>query len=88
MDCHISFSGIITFKKTEELREVVNLVPLNKILIETDSPYLAPTPYRGKPNEPSYLVHVCNKVASIKNLPVEDIMNNTSSNFLNLFNLK
>jgi TatD DNase family protein len=87
LDCHISFSGIITFKKTEELSEVVNLVPLNKILIETDSPYLAPTPYRGKPNEPSYLAHVCNKVASIKKLPVEDIMNNTSSNFLKLFNL-
>jgi len=82
---YISFSGILTFKSAQNLRDVAALVPLNRLLIETDSPYLAPMPYRGKTNNPSYVPFVAAQLAQIKQLPVEDIAAITSSNFEALF---
>ncbi|MET0310447.1 MAG: TatD family hydrolase [Burkholderiaceae bacterium] len=82
---YISFSGIITFKKSQDLRDVVAFVPLDRMLIETDSPYLAPVPYRGKTNNPSYVPFVAQQVAEIVKLPVEKVAEATSANFERLF---
>ncbi len=84
---YISFSGIITFKNAAELREVVRLVPLERLLIETDSPYLAPVPYRGKPNQPSYVEKVAQCVAELKNLSPEAVVEQTGENFFRCFPL-
>jgi len=85
MGFYISFSGIVTFKNAEELREVARQVPLERILIETDSPYLAPVPFRGKPNEPRYVSRVAEKVAELKETGVDEIARVTSENFHRLF---
>ena len=85
MGYFISFSGIITFKSARELREVVAFVPLDRILIETDSPYLAPVPYRGKVNNPSYVPYVAQQVAETKGVPVATVAEATSRNFETLF---
>lgn len=82
---YISFSGILTFKSARSLREVAAMVPLDRLLIETDSPYLAPMPYRGKTNNPSYVPWVARQLAEIKQLPVEEIGRITSDNFDALF---
>ncbi len=82
----ISFSGIITFKNAAELREVVKQVPLNRILIETDAPYLAPVPHRGKKNEPKYVVEVAQCIADLKGISVEEVAETTTENFYQLFN--
>jgi TatD DNase family protein len=82
---YISFSGIITFKKAEELREVVKHVPLERILVETDSPYLAPVPHRGKRNEPAFVVHTARMVAELKGLAPEEVARRTTQNFFTLF---
>ena len=82
---YISFSGIITFKNANDLREVVRQVPLDRLLIETDSPYLAPVPHRGKTNQPAYVKHVAECVSSIKNVSVEAIAEATTENFFALF---
>ena len=82
---YISFSGILTFKNAGDLREVARFVPLDRTLIETDSPYLAPMPYRGKTNNPSYVPYVAKQVAEIKQMPVEAIAEATSRNFERLF---
>ena len=82
---YISFSGIITFKKAQALRDVAAFVPLDRMLIETDSPYLAPVPYRGKPNNPSYVPYVAAEIATVRGLPVERIAEITSQNFERLF---
>ena len=82
---YISFSGIITFKSAQALRDVVALVPLERLLIETDSPYLAPVPYRGKTNNPSYVPWVAQQVASVRGMAVEDVARITSQNFDALF---
>ena len=82
---YISFSGIITFRNAQDLREVVAHVPLERMLIETDSPYLAPTPHRGKLNNPSYVAHVAEQIASIKQLPIEEVAAATTRNFEQLF---
>ena len=87
IDCYISVSGIITFKNSTELSNVVSYIPLEKLLVETDSPYLAPLPYRGKPNEPSFIIHTIEKLSKIKNLSKEDIVKTTSYNFLKLFKI-
>ena len=87
LNIYISVSGIITFKKTGELTEAVSSIPIENLLVETDSPYLAPMPYRGKSNEPSYIIHTIKKLSEIKKLPEETIMNNTTKNFMKLFNL-
>lgn len=81
----ISFSGIVTFKTAHELREVVAFVPIDRMLIETDSPYLAPVPYRGKTNNPSYVPYVAAQVAQTKGLAIEEVARATSHNFDLLF---
>ncbi|MBD5405559.1 TatD family hydrolase [bacterium] len=88
LDFFISASGITTFKNSIPLQEVFkNVVPLQKMLIETDSPYLAPVPYRGSQNEPSFVVEVAKKLSLLKNISTEDIGNITSNNFKTLFDL-
>lgn len=84
---HISFSGILTFKSAQALREVAAFVPLDRCLIETDSPYLAPVPYRGKTNNPAYVPFVAQQIASLKGLSVEAVARATSANFEHLFKL-
>ena len=82
---YISFSGILTFKKAQDLRDVAAFVPLDRMLIETDSPYLAPVPYRGKTNSPAYVPFVAQQIAELRSLPVEAIGKATSDNFDRLF---
>jgi TatD DNase family protein len=83
----ISFSGIITFKNANKLREIVKIVPLERIFLETDSPYLTPEPYRGKINEPAFIKFIYQKVAEIKNIEFEEIENFIDNNFKKLFKL-
>ena len=83
---YISISGIITFKKALALQEVVRQVPLDRLLVETDSPYLAPEPYRGKRNEPSFVLNVAEKVSDLKNVSVKEVADQTTENFFKLFN--
>ena len=85
-NAYFSASGIITFKNSIELQETFKFIPLDRILIETDSPYLAPEPHRGKKNEPSFVIHTAEKLANLKNLPSIELINKTSLNFENLFN--
>ena len=87
LNFYISVSGIITFKKSIELADTVSSIPMENLLVETDSPYLAPLPYRGKDNEPSYIIHTVEKLSQIKKLPNESIVSNTTNNFMKLFNL-
>lgn len=82
---YISFSGIVTFKNAEDLRETVKKVPLDKMLIETDSPYLAPVPNRGKVNEPANVTYVAEKIAEIKNISIDEVAAETTKNFSMLF---
>jgi TatD DNase family protein len=84
---YISFSGIVTFKRSEELREAAKNIPIDKILIETDSPYLAPVPYRGKPNEPSYVKHVAETLADVRGMSFEEIAQATKANAEKLFRI-
>ena len=88
LGCYISISGIITFKNTSELTEAVAFIPLDKLLVETDSPYLAPIPNRGKNNEPSFITHTVDKLSMIKKLDKNIIVENTTNNFKRLFQLK
>lgn len=81
----ISFSGIVTFKNAQALREVAKAIPMASVLIETDSPYLAPVPYRGKMNEPSFVPHVAVELARVRGMSVEDVARATSDNFFRLF---
>jgi TatD DNase family protein len=83
----VSASGIVTFPKAEELRQVFRSVPLEKILIETDSPFLAPVPHRGMTNEPAFVVEVAKKLAEIKNAPLAEIERATTENFKSYFGL-
>ncbi|HXE21826.1 MAG TPA: TatD family hydrolase [Rhodoferax sp.] len=85
---YISFSGILTFKNAQDLRDVAAFVPLDRLLIETDSPYLAPVPYRGKTNNPSYVPYVAKQLAELKNLPLEHIAQATNANFERLFGIQ
>lgn len=82
---YISYSGIITFKKAEELRRLVSLTPLVRILVETDAPYLTPEPHRGKPNEPANVMFTAERIAEIKDLPFREIASQTTANFFSLF---
>ena len=84
---YLSFSGIITFKNAQDLRDVVAFTPLDRILIETDSPYLAPAPHRGKTNSPAYVPFVARQLAELKGLDVNDVGRITSANFEDLFSL-
>lgn len=82
---YISFSGILTFKSAQELRDVASFVPMDRLLIETDSPYLAPVPYRGKTNTPALVPYVAQQIASLKGVAVEAVAEATSRNFETLF---
>ena len=82
---YISLAGVVTFKKAEALRETVRQVPLERLLVETDAPYLAPVPKRGKRNEPAFVVHTAEKLAEIKGIAAEDLARATTENFHRLF---
>jgi TatD DNase family protein len=82
---YISFSGMITFKKNEALRAMARDVPLNRLLVETDSPYLAPEPMRGKPCEPAYVAHTARRLAEIKGISFDELATQTTQNFFALF---
>lgn len=82
---HISFSGIVTFKNALQIKEVATLVPLDRLLVETDAPYLAPVPYRGKLNHPALVRHVAEEVARLRGIDVEELADATTSNFFRLF---
>jgi TatD DNase family protein len=82
---HISISGIVTFRNADELRAIVRDVPLDRLLIETDAPFLAPVPLRGKTNEPAFIIHTAAKVSELKGLSVEELGRATSDNFFRLF---
>ncbi len=85
LGAYISASGVITFKKSEDLASTFKSLPNDRILVETDSPYLAPVPLRGKSNEPSYIIHTVKFLSKLKEISFEDLSNMTSSNFFNLF---
>lgn len=85
MGYYISLSGIVTFKNAQHLRDVAAFVPLDRLLIETDSPYLAPVPYRGKTNNPSYVPFVARQIAEVRGISIEEVAAATSANFDRLF---
>ncbi|QIM67344.1 metal-dependent hydrolase [Mannheimia granulomatis] len=85
---YISISGIITFRNAEELRDVVRKVPLERLLVETDSPYLAPIPYRGKPNQPAYVRETCEYVAMLKGVSTQELARITTENVQHLFKIQ
>lgn len=87
MGFYISFSGIVTFKSAKELQAVALAVPLERMLIETDSPYLAPAPHRGKMNEPGFVMHVAEFIAKLKDVPLEEVAQQTTDNFFELFKI-
>ena len=82
---YISFSGILTFNNANDLREIAKKVPADRLLVETDSPYLTPAPYRGKPNSPAYTYYVAEKLAEVRNTSIDEIAEVTTTNFKNLF---
>jgi len=83
---YISISGIVTFKKAEELHETVkNHIPLDRLLVETDSPYLAPVPFRGKTNQPAYTKNTAEYIAKLKSIELEEVAKHTTDNFFKLF---
>lgn len=88
MGFYISFSGIVTFKSAKELQAVARAVPLERMLIETDAPYLAPVPHRGKVNEPGLVRHVAEFIASLKDIPLEQVAKQTTDNFFELFKIR
>lgn len=85
---HISFSGIVTFRNAADLKDVAKRVPIDRMLIETDSPYLAPVPHRGKRNQPAWVRHVAEEIAALRAIPVEAIARATSDNFFRLFGIE
>jgi TatD DNase family protein len=85
LDFYISFSGIVTFKNARELQDVAKRVPLDRMLVETDSPYLAPVPYRGKTNEPAYTRYVAEFIANLRDISLEELSEKTTANFFKLF---
>ena len=88
MGFYISMSGIVTFKNALQIKEVARRVPLDRLLIETDSPYLAPVPYRGKLNQPAYVKHVAEEIASLRGISLEEVGLRTTKNFARLFKLE
>ena len=82
---HISFSGIVTFKNAKDLKEVAKRVPLERMLVETDSPYLAPVPHRGQSNQPAFVKHVAEEIARLRGISFEEVAAATTSNFFRLF---
>lgn len=88
MGFYISFSGIVTFKNAKQLKEVAQRVPLERILIETDAPYLAPVPHRGKLNQPAYVKHVAEEIAILRGISLDEVGRSTTENFARLFKLE
>ena len=88
LNFYVSISGIVTFKNAQALKAVVQALPLEALLIETDSPYLAPVPFRGKPNEPAYVRHVAEEVARLKDVPLSVVAERTAANFFSLFDVQ
>lgn len=84
---HISFSGVVTFKKAQDVQEAATHVPLDRLLVETDAPYLAPVPYRGKRNEPGYTRYTVEKIAELRNFPIEEVALQTWKNAHRLFRI-
>ncbi len=84
---YISISGIVTFRNAESVREVAAQVPIERLLIETDSPYLAPVPFRGRTNEPAFVRHVAERIADLRRLPVAEVADRTTENYLRLFRI-
>jgi len=82
---YVSFSGVITFKNSEDLRDVARAMPLDRVLVETDAPYLAPVPMRGKRNEPAYVAHTAKVLAEVKGVTPDEIAAATTENFFRLF---
>ncbi len=82
---YVSFTGVVTFKKSDALREIAASVPLDRLLVETDAPFLAPEPYRGKTNEPSYVVYTAKTLARVKGISEEELAAATTENFFRLF---
>ena len=82
---HISFSGIVTFKNAKDLKEVARRVPLERMLVETDSPYLAPVPHRGQSNQPAFVKHVAEEIARLRGISLEEVAAATTGNFFRLF---
>ena len=85
MGCYISISGIVTFKNAKQLGEIIQTIPLDRLLLETDAPFLAPVPHRGKRNEPSFIQYTAMKVAELKGITVEELAQITTENFFRLF---
>ena len=85
MGFYISFSGIVTFKNAMQLKEVAQKIPLDKMLVETDSPYLAPIPFRGKTNQPAYVKYVAQEIANLRGISLDEVMQATTTNFFTLF---
>lgn len=85
MGFYISFSGIVTFKNATALKEVAQKIPLDRVLVETDSPYLAPVPYRGKTNQPAYVKWVAQEIANLRGIDLQTVMETTTANFFRLF---
>lgn len=85
LGAYISASGVVTFKKSKDLADIFKSIPTDKILVETDAPYLAPEPLRGKSNEPSYIIHTVRFLSNLKNISVENFSKQTTQNFFNLF---
>ncbi|HXE40548.1 MAG TPA: TatD family hydrolase, partial [Azonexus sp.] len=82
---YLSFSGIVTFKNASVVKEVAQKCPLDRLLVETDSPYLAPVPYRGKPNQPAYVRYVAEEIARLRAIELDTLVTATTDNFFNLF---
>jgi len=82
---YISFSGIVTFKNAKDLKEVARRVPLERMLVETDSPYLAPVPHRGESNQPAYVRHVAEEIARLRGVALDEVARATTENFFRLF---
>ena len=85
LGCHIGFTGIVTFRNSQALREIAKAVPADRFLVETDSPYLAPLPYRGKRNEPAYVAEVATVLATVRGVSADEIARQTTDNFFKLF---
>jgi len=88
MGFYISFSGIVTFKSAKQIKEVAQRIPLERMLLETDAPYLAPVPYRGKLNQPAYVKHIAEEIALLRGIDVNEVGQRTTENFMRLFGLQ
>lgn len=87
LGCYISFSGVVTFKNAKSVKEVACAVPLNKLLLETDDPYLTPHPYRGQKNQPAYVYYVAEEIAKLRHLSLEEVSKITAENAKRVFHL-